>query len=141
MVSLYWGGAMVGRFAGAFILRRLKPGVVLTLCALGAAALAAVAATSSGAQAGYSLLAVGLCNSVMFPTIFAIAIERLGKDAPRGSGVLCFAIVGGAIIPVLVGHVADHVGLSLSLLVPSSGYLLIGIYGVYCALDRNDSGP
>jgi MFS transporter, FHS family, L-fucose permease len=85
---------------------------------------------SAGMIAAVTVLAIGLCNSIMFPTIFTLAIEHLGDDTPRGSGLLCLAIVGGAVIPLLTGFTADHVGLSLALLVPALCYLWIAAYGM-----------
>ncbi len=129
-VSLYWGGAMVGRFAGSAILRRVPAGLVLAACALAAALLACASGFSSGMAAAATLLAVGLCNSIMFPTIFTLGIEGLGGDTPRGSALLCVAIVGGAVVPVLTGYAADRAGLSAALLVPAVCYLGIAGYGL-----------
>lgn len=129
LIALYWGGAMVGRFIGAWLLRIVAPGAVLAAFSVGAALLAALSATSSGALAGYSLLAVGLMNSIMFPTIFSLAVEGLGERTPQGSGLLCMAIVGGAVIPLLFGVVADATTLSMALLVPIACYLCIAGYG------------
>jgi len=129
-VSLYWGGAMVGRFIGSAVLRRAAPGLVLACCATGAALLACTSALGAGLFAAVAILAVGLCNSIMFPTIFSLAIEGLGEDTPRGSSMLCVAIVGGAIVPVLTGHVADQAGLAWALLVPALCYLGIAGYGL-----------
>jgi len=102
---------------------------VLAACALGAASLATISALSAGLVAAITVLAIGLCNSIMFPTIFTLAIERLGEDTPRGSGLLCLSIVGGAVIPLVTGYTADLVGLSLALLVPAVCYLWIAAYG------------
>jgi MFS transporter, FHS family, L-fucose permease len=129
LLSLYWGGAMVGRFIGSFVLTRIEAGTVLAACALGAASLASISALSAGMVAAVTVLAIGLCNSIMFPTIFTLAIEGLGDDTPRGSGLLCLAIVGGALIPLLSGYVADNLGLSLELFVPVLCYLWIATYG------------
>jgi len=128
----YWGGAMVGRFIGSAVLffTRIEAGTVLTACALGAACLASLSAMSMGMLAAVSVLAIGLCNSIMFPTIFTLAIEHLGADTPRGSGLLCLAIVGGAVIPLLTGLAADRIGLSLALFVPVLCYLWIATYGM-----------
>jgi FHS family L-fucose permease-like MFS transporter len=130
LVSLYWGGAMAGRFIGSAILRRLPPGSVLAACALGAAALAAASSSTSGTVAAVTIIAVGLCNSIMFPTIFTIALEGLGSNTPKGSGILCMAIVGGAVVPVITGSAADTFGLSLALLVPAACYLWLATYGI-----------
>jgi FHS family L-fucose permease-like MFS transporter len=129
LLGLYWGGAMVGRFIGSAVLTRIEAGTVLAACALGAASLAAISALSVGLLAAATVLAIGLCNSIMFPTIFTLAIERLGADTPRGAGLLCLAIVGGAVIPLVTGYTADRIGLSLALLVPAICYLWIAAYG------------
>jgi FHS family L-fucose permease-like MFS transporter len=133
LLSFYWGGAMVGRFAGAFALRIVKPGLALAAGAVGACLLALVSSQSVGPFAAYSLIAVGLFNSIMFPTIFSLATEQLGDETPNGSGLLCMAIVGGAIIPLITGAVADRVGLALSLIVPAVCYVWIVAYGVMAA--------
>jgi FHS family L-fucose permease-like MFS transporter len=129
-VSFYWGGAMVGRFIGSFVMRRVPPGFALACCAFGAAGLAAVSSATTGQVAGYTIIAVGLCNSIMFPTIFTLALEGLGDDTPTGSGVLCMAIVGGAVIPELTGLTADALGLATALLLPVTCYLVIASYGL-----------
>jgi len=144
LLSLYWGGAMVGRFVGSFVLTRIEAGTVLAACAIGAASLATISALTSGLVAAAAVLAIGLCNSIMFPTIFTLAIERLGDDTPRGSGLLCLAIVGGAIIPVITGYTADLVGLALALFVPAICYLWIAAYGTLARLgivDRRALAP
>jgi MFS transporter, FHS family, L-fucose permease len=129
MLAFYWGGAMVGRFIGAGALRVFAPGKVLATVACGAAALALISAASNGAFAGWTLLAVGLMNAIMFPTIFSLGVEGLGDKTPQGSGLLCMAIVGGAIIPLIVGVVADATSLAASLIIPAICYLLIAAYG------------
>jgi MFS transporter, FHS family, L-fucose permease len=129
MVSYYWGGAMIGRFIGAGALRYVRAGHALTFCAVIALALALTSSASSGAVAAWSLLAVGLFNSIMFPTIFTIAIEGEKGDTPQASALLVMAIVGGAIIPEITGTVADRAGLSLALFVPALCYVWIAIYG------------
>jgi FHS family L-fucose permease-like MFS transporter len=133
LVSFYWGGAMVGRFIGSFVLRQVSPGFVLAACAIGAAALATISSFSTGPVAAYSLIAVGLCNSIMFPTIFALASENLGDETPNGSALLILAIVGGAIIPEITGAVADATKLATALLVPAVCYIWIAIYGMLTA--------
>jgi FHS family L-fucose permease-like MFS transporter len=129
-VSLYWGGAMVGRFAGSLVLRRVDAGRLLAACATVASALVAAAVLSTGRPAMWSLLAVGLCNSVMFPTIFTLGIARLGHLTSRGSSLLVMAAVGGAVIPVLVGLLADRLGLQGALIVPMLSYLYVAFYGL-----------
>jgi FHS family L-fucose permease-like MFS transporter len=130
-VPFYWGGAMVGRFLGAGLLRVVSPGKVLAGVAAGAMALIALSANSLGAVSGWALLAIGLCNSIMFPTIFSLASEGLGRRAAEGSGVICVAIVGGAAIPPLTGQLADHASLRLALALPALCYLVILAFGLY----------
>ena len=110
-VPFYWGGAMVGRFIGAYLLRVISPGKVLACAAATAITLLCISASTTGPMSGWSLLAIGLFNSIMFPTIFSLASEGLGPRAAEGSGIICVAIVGGAIVPLLTGHAADLVGL------------------------------
>jgi FHS family L-fucose permease-like MFS transporter len=130
-VAYYWGGAMVGRFVGAYLLKKFSPGKVLAAAAAGVIALILVSANATGWLAGWSLLAIGLFNSIMFPTIFSLACEGLGPRAAEGSGILCVAIVGGAIIPLLTGHLADISSLASALAVPALCYLGILLFGVY----------
>jgi FHS family L-fucose permease-like MFS transporter len=130
LVSLYWGGAMIGRFIGAYVLGRAPPGLVLGVCALAAGSLATISGLSAGTLAAGSLLAVGLFNSIQFPTIFTLAIEGLGERTAEGSGIICLAIVGGAVVPLLTGYVADRAGLSHALVVPVICYAWIALYGV-----------
>ena len=104
---------------------------MLAACALGAALLAGTSGLTAGVVAAAAALAVGLCNSIMFPTIFTLAIEGLGEDTPQGSGIVCLAIVGGAVVPVLSGLVADRAGLHAALFVPVLCYLWILFYGLW----------
>ncbi|HVY32748.1 MAG TPA: L-fucose:H+ symporter permease [Polyangiaceae bacterium] len=129
LVSLYWGGAMVGRFVGTFTLRRFDPRRVLGLHAAGAVLLIAVAMLAHGPGAVYSILAVGLFNSIMFPTIFALAIEGMGERTGQASGIVCMAIVGGAIVPVLQGALADSIGVQHAFALAALCYLYIAWYG------------
>jgi FHS family L-fucose permease-like MFS transporter len=129
LVSFYWGGAMVGRFIGTLTLRMFKPGKVLTVHAIGAVALIALSMGATGSVALYAILAVGLFNSIMFPTIFTLAIDGLGKHTGQGSGILCMAIVGGALIPVLQGFVADAIGIHHCFIVALVCYIYIAWYG------------
>ena len=131
-VPYYWGGAMVGplhrRLAAARGLAGQAAGAVF---AAGSIACIVLSINTVGAVSGWALLAVGLCNSIMFPTIFSLACEGLGVRAAEGSGIICVAIVGGAIVPLLTGWAADHVGLRLALLVPVACYAVITAYGYY----------
>ena len=129
-VSLYWGGALVGRFIGFGVMRYVSPGKSLAVTALGSMALVLTAIFTDGSLAMWAIIAVGLCNSIMFPTIFSMALHGLGKFTGQGSGILCMAIVGGAIVPFIQGILADTIGLQISFLVPAACYLFILYYGV-----------
>jgi FHS family L-fucose permease-like MFS transporter len=110
-------------------LRLLAPGRVLAFACIAAAVLVTVSGFGTGAVAGYTLLAVGLMNSIMFPTIFSLGVEGLGDKASEGSGLLCMGIVGGALIPLLVGLVADRASLGAALAIPALCYVFIAGYG------------
>jgi len=129
-VSFYWGGAMVGRFLGAELLRRVKPGYLLGICAVAAALLVSISMLTGGHVAMWSILAVGLFNSIMFPTIFSLGVAELGPLTGDGSGILNMAIVGGAVLPVLQGLIADRVGIHHAFLLPVICYLYILYYGL-----------
>ena len=131
LISLYWGGALVGRFVGSGLLRLVSPGLLLASVAAGAITLLAVSANSTGALAGYSLLAVGLMNAIMFPTIFSLACEKLGPRAADGSGIINVAICGGAVIPVLYGALADATSLAFALALPAACYAIIAGFGIF----------
>ncbi|QCZ92155.1 sugar MFS transporter [Salinimonas iocasae] len=129
-IAYYWGGAMVGRFIGAVIMQKIDPGKLLAFNSLLSCALIIISVISDGSVAMWTILAVGLCNSIMFPTIFSLALKGLGSQAAQGSGMLCLAIVGGAIVPLVQGALADAFGLQLSFLLPVLCYLYIAFYGV-----------
>lgn len=139
LLIFYWGGALVGRFIGAYVLRFVSPARVLMAVAGGAIALILISANSSGAVSGWSLLAIGLMNAIMFPTIFSLASEGLGERAAEGSGIICMAIVGGAIVPLIAGRTADVSTLRFALIVPAVCYALIALFGRYC--DRHPAIP
>src|SRR5450755_4110525 len=128
-IQFYWGGAMVGRFIGSGVLRLFSPGKVLASVAATVIALLTISANTSGAVSAWSLLAIGLFNSIMFPTIFTLANEGLGERAAEGSGVICMAIVGGAIVPLVTGNAADLWGLKYALVVPAACYCGILLFG------------
>ena len=130
-VVYYWGGAMVGRFIGSYLLRKVSPGLLLAAVTSGAIALILVSANSIGLIAGWALLMIGLMNSIMFPTIFSLACEGLGRRAEEASGIICVAIVGGAIVPLLYGHVADISTRQFALVVPAVCYAVIAGFGVF----------
>jgi MFS transporter, FHS family, L-fucose permease len=129
-VSFYWGGAMVGRFVGAGLLQRFRPGYLLALSAIVAAALVTASMLLSGHMAMWTMLAVGFFNSIMFPTIFSLGEAELGPLSGSGSGILNMAIVGGAIVPVIQGAIADHVGLHHAFVLPLICYLYILFYAL-----------
>ena len=136
-VPYYWGGAMVGRFIGAYVLRLISPGKVLATVASVVILLLIISANSTGFVSGWSLLAIGLFNSIMFPTIFSLASEGLGPRAAEGSGVIAMAIVGGAIVPLLTGFAADSWGLKLALAVPAVCYVGILLFGWFARRPLN----
>lgn len=128
-LSFYWGGAMVGRFIGAAVMRVVRPGLVLAFNASMAVLLVLTAIVTTGHVAMWAILAVGLFNSIMFPTIFTLALEGLGRHTGQGSGILCMAIVGGAIVPVVQGVFADSIGIQPAFFLPILCYLYIAFYG------------
>jgi MFS transporter, FHS family, L-fucose permease len=127
-VSFYWGGAMIGRFIGSALQQKIRPSSVLGAAALLAAALVAASMLTLGHVAMWTIIAVGLFNSVMFPTIFTLGIEGLGPLTGDGSGLLVAAIVGGAIIPELQGVLADHIGIHHAFFLPILCYFYIAFY-------------
>ncbi|GAB5352814.1 sugar MFS transporter [Qipengyuania sp. 483] len=132
MIGLYWGGAMVGRFIGSYFLRIFSPGKILAFNATGSILLIIISALTSGELAAYSLLAVGLMNSIMFPTIFSLACEKLGPRAADGSGIINVAIFGGAVVPLLFGVLADTSGsLAFALILPIICYAIIAGFGIF----------
>ncbi len=129
LLTFYWGGAMVGRFIGAALMQKIRPGLMLGLFATLAVAMVISSASTTGLAALLLLLGVGLCNSIMFPTIFTLGIEQLGDAKPQGSGILCTAIVGGAVIPPAFGALVDASGFGLALLLPAVCYAYIAGFG------------
>jgi FHS family L-fucose permease-like MFS transporter len=129
-LPMYWGGAMVGRFIGAYLLKVVRPGVLLAISAGIASALVLRCMTLNGYFAMWAILSVGLFNSIMFPTIFSLAIDGLGPHTEQGSGIVCMGIVGGAILPLIQGALADHVGLQRAFIVPALCYVYIVYYGL-----------
>jgi len=129
-LTYFWGGAMVGRFIGAAVMQKVSGGIVLFFNACCAVILLLVAITATGTLAMWALLLVGLCNSIMFPTIFSLAIRGLKNHTSQGSGILCLAIVGGAIVPLLQGFLADSFGIQISLILPLFCFVFIAYYGI-----------
>lgn len=128
-VSFYWGGAMVGRFIGAALLQRMRPNAVLATCAVISISLILISTNTSGPLAMYSIIAVGLFNSIMFANIFTMSMDGLGKFTGEGSGILCMAIVGGAVVPMLTGVLADEAGLQTALMATVLCYGYIFYFG------------
>jgi MFS transporter, FHS family, L-fucose permease len=129
-LQYYWGGAMVGRFAGSILLQRMRTQNLLAFNAMAAALLVAISTLTFGHFAMWSLLLVGLFNSIMFPSIFALAIEGLGPLTGKGSGLLVAAIVGGAAVPELQGFLADHIGIHHAFFLPVLCYVYIIFYAL-----------
>jgi FHS family L-fucose permease-like MFS transporter len=136
MVAYYWGAAMIGRIVGAVAMNYVAPTKYLSLNALIAIIMIVVSMNTSGSIAMWSILAVGFFNSIMFPTIFTLAVKGLGSLTSKGSGLVCQAIVGGALIPLVQGVVADNIGIQLSFIVPMLCYIYIGWYALRGA-DQN----
>jgi MFS transporter, FHS family, L-fucose permease len=130
-VTYYWGGAMVGRFIGSAILQKVKTGTVLAIAAITACALVCISMLTTGHVAMWSIIAVGLFNSIMFPSIFTLGIAELGPLTGDGSGMLVMAIVGGAILPVLQGALADRIGIHHAFIIPAVCYLYILYYALW----------
>ncbi|WP_074408823.1 MULTISPECIES: sugar MFS transporter [Aquimarina] len=128
-VTFYWSGAMIGRFIGAHLTKIIKPAKVLSFFAIGAILLILISMSTAGFIAMWSILAVGLFNSIMFPTIFSLSIEGLDDLKPQASGVLCTMIVGGAIIPPLFGLLSDQTGFKTALILVLICYIYIVLYG------------
>ncbi|HEY0198551.1 MAG TPA: sugar MFS transporter [Rhodanobacter sp.] len=128
--SFYWGGAMVGRFIGSALMAKISPRKLLATFAAINALLVATTMLSTGHVAMYSIILIGLFNSIMFPTIFALGIERLGPMTSKASSLLIMAIVGGALIPYVLGVFADHIGLQHAFFLPLLCYAYIVFYGL-----------
>jgi FHS family L-fucose permease-like MFS transporter len=123
---------LVGRLIGSAVLRVVSPGLVLTGVAIGAIALLFVSTHTTGTTSGYSLLAIGLMNSIMFPTIFSLACEKLGARAADGSGIINIAIFGGAVVPLITGMIADASGsLAVAMVLPAICYAVIAGFGIF----------
>ena len=121
---------MIGRFIGSGLQRRIKPAKMLAFNAAMAIMLVIISMLSSGYVAMWSILLVGLFNSIMFPTIFALSVNGLGKHTSQASGILCMAIVGGAVIPVVQGIIADNIGIHHAFFIPVICYLYITYYAL-----------
>ncbi|HVL40769.1 MAG TPA: glucose/galactose MFS transporter, partial [Brevundimonas sp.] len=142
MVAFYWGGAMIGRFAGSALLTRVPAGVLLAVCTVCAGLLCAVVTQTGGTTAAYAALSIGLFNSIMFPTIFTLTLERSSAPAAATSGLLVFGIIGGAILPLIAGQIADAAGGSLTpaFVVPLVGYAALTVFAIAAARTRVRNG-
>jgi MFS transporter, FHS family, L-fucose permease len=137
MVSFYWGGAMIGRFLGSAALTRVPAGVLLAIAAMMAAAFCLAVTQIAGGAGAYVALAIGFFNSIMFPVIFTLTLERSSAPTSATSGLLCMAIVGGAALPVISGVIADHAGsLSPAFFVPMAGYIGVSAFAIAAARAR-----
>ena len=139
-VSYYWGAAMVGRFIGSLLLRRTSPRALLCAFAVAAIALLATTITSHGALAMWSVIAIGLFNSIMFPTLFTLSIEGLGPMTAKASSLLVMAIFGGAVVPQLQGFLADSIGVQRAFVLPGLCYAYIAWYALAGSLHAPPGG-
>ena len=132
-LMVYWGGAMIGRFIGSAVLQRVRTGRLVCVAAITAFCLVVLTILGRGHLAMYALLAVGICNSIMFPSIFTLGIQGLGPLTSKGSSLMIAAIVGGAVIPLGTGKLADHIGLQPAFLLPALCYVYIAGLGLLAA--------
>jgi FHS family L-fucose permease-like MFS transporter len=130
LANFYWGGALVGRLVGTLLLTRVRASRLLAACGIVAALLCVTVLAGEGPVTGYAALAIGLTNSIMFPTIFTITLERSGVSQNSTSGLLCLAIFGGAVLPLAVGAMADRFGLGVSFAVPLAAYAFIAVFAL-----------
>ena len=129
-VSFYWGGAMVGRFIGSWVLRYVSTGKALAGAAFIACCLVVTTMLTGGNVAMASVIAIGFFNSIMFPSIFTLGIAGLGELTSKGSSLMVQAIVGGAILPTLEGRLADRVGVQHAFVIPAVCYVYLAIFGI-----------
>ncbi len=130
-LTYFWMGLMLGRFAGAYLMRFIRPATLLACVGAGAMVLVVATMLTTGQVAMWTIILVGLCNSIMFPTIFTLAIEGLGPLTEKGSGLLVMAICGGAVLPEIMGVVADHFGLKYAFVAPALCYVFILYFALY----------
>ena len=130
LANFYWGGALCGRVVGTLLLTRLRANRLLAACGIIAASLCMTVFVGHGPLIGYAALAIGFFNSIMFPTIFSITLERSGVSRSATSGLLCVAVFGGALLPVTVGAIADRFGLGAAFAVPLVGYVFIAMFAL-----------
>ena len=137
LANFYWGGALCGRIVGTLLLTRVRAARLLAGCGMIAGLLCVTVLIAEGPVAGFAALAIGFFNSIMFPTIFTLTLERSGVSQSSTSGLLCLAIFGGALLPIAVGGMADSFGLSASFVVPLAAYAFIALF----ALSARDAQP
>jgi FHS family L-fucose permease-like MFS transporter len=130
LANFYWGGALCGRIVGTLLLTRFRATWLLGLCGMIAALLCFTVLITDGPIGGIAALGIGFFNSIMFPTIFSLTLERSGVSPSATSGLLCLAIFGGALLPIAVGEIADSFGLGTSFVVPLAAYLFIALFAV-----------
>jgi FHS family L-fucose permease-like MFS transporter len=128
-VALYWGGALIGRLLGSWVLTKVNPHLLLGLFGLAATFFVLLSMFSSGQVAIWSVVLCGFFNSIMFPNIFALGVAGLGPMTSKGSGLIMTAVVGGAVVPYMVGKLADLIGIQHALILPAICYLYIAFYG------------
>jgi FHS family L-fucose permease-like MFS transporter len=137
LVPLYWGGAMVGRFIGSGVLRLVSAGKALAGAAFIACCLVAITMMSTGHLAIGSIILVGLFNSIMFPSIFTLGLAGLGELTSKGSSLMVAAIVGGALLPLAEGHLADRIGVQHAFIIPAICYIYIAIFGIIASRRKD----
>lgn len=141
LANFYWGGALAGRFIGSLLLTRIAATRLLGFCAISAAVLCALAFAGIGPASGFAALAVGLFNSIMFPTIFSLTLERSGVSASSTSGMLVLAISLGAALPFIVGRMADGAGLATAFAIPAVAYLAISLFAWRVGAVKANGAP
>ena len=136
LANFYWGGALCGRLVGTALLTKVPAARLLAACGIVNALFCLTTLTTHGPIAGYAALAIGFFNSIMFPTIFTMTLERSGVSHSSTSGLLCLAIFGGALLPIAVGMIADRFGLGASFAVPLAAYVFIAFFAVAARTNR-----
>lgn len=136
LANFYWGGALAGRFIGSWLLYRIAAPRLLSAAAISACALCIAVTVAGGPAAAYAALAVGLFNSILFPTIFTLTLERSAASQAAVSGLLCTAIVGGAVLPLAAGKLADATSLQTAFVIPAIAYIIIVAFGVAASSQR-----
>ncbi|HET7104565.1 MAG TPA: sugar MFS transporter [Terracidiphilus sp.] len=139
LVALYWGGAMVGRLLGSWMLTKVKAGKLVGIFAASGAVLLLVSMLSSGNVAIWTLVLCGFFNSIQFPNVFALGIAGLGPMTSKGSGLIMTAVVGGAVIPFLLGALADRVGIQHAFILPILCYVYIAFYGLWGSRPKHSA--